>query len=201
MMTSFFKVDQTEINFPNLTSGYLMQATQISFDIYCKQPVYMPVERARPFFSFSPRHTELKLTLWLSRWNYGSIPRLAVTSLVGSGRWSKLREFFASTGPIRTWSQYVKRSERAINQANSSQESRKLHGRFLHITDIHPDPYYTPKTALSTSCHRKKSKKKKNKSLYFGTPYSWVILSHLLPIEYSLHSGNVTLPCDSQISR
>jgi len=49
---------------------------------------------------------------------------------------------------------------------------KKLHGRFLHITDMHPDPYYTPRTSLSTACHRKKSKKKKNKSLYFGTPYS-----------------------------
>ncbi|KAF8812426.1 hypothetical protein BYT27DRAFT_6418082 [Phlegmacium glaucopus] len=49
---------------------------------------------------------------------------------------------------------------------------KKLHGRFLHITDMHPDPYYTPQTSLSTSCHRKKSKEKKNRSLYFGTPYS-----------------------------
>ena len=62
---------------------------------------------------------------------------------------------------------------------------RRLHGRFLHITDLHPDPYYTPRTSLSTSCHRKKSKKKKNMSLYFGTPYSWVTLSYLLQIKYS----------------
>ncbi|KAF7332218.1 RFX-type winged-helix domain-containing protein [Mycena kentingensis (nom. inval.)] len=49
---------------------------------------------------------------------------------------------------------------------------RKLHGRFLHITDIHPDPHYRPKTAESTSCHRKKGKKKKNDSGFWGQPFS-----------------------------
>ena len=61
---------------------------------------------------------------------------------------------------------------------------------------MHPDPYYTPQTSLSTACHRKKSKKKKNKSLYFGTPYSWVILSHPLPIEHSHHQFS---ECDSPL--
>jgi len=61
-----------------------------------------------------------------------------------------------------------------LQVAFDAQDSRpkKLHGRFLHITDMHPDPYYRPQTSLSTSCHRKKGNKKKNKSLYFGTPYS-----------------------------
>ncbi|KAF8076398.1 endopolyphosphatase, partial [Lyophyllum atratum] len=49
---------------------------------------------------------------------------------------------------------------------------RQLHGRFLHITDMHPDPYYTVHTAEGTSCHRKKSKKKKNNAGYYGTPFS-----------------------------
>ncbi|KAF9485346.1 hypothetical protein BDN70DRAFT_871374 [Pholiota conissans] len=49
---------------------------------------------------------------------------------------------------------------------------KKLHGRFLHITDIHPDPHYVQKASESTACHRRKSKKKKNISLYYGTPYS-----------------------------
>ncbi|KAF9534317.1 hypothetical protein CPB83DRAFT_866555 [Crepidotus variabilis] len=41
---------------------------------------------------------------------------------------------------------------------------RKLHGRFLHITDMHPDPHYLHKAAESTGCHRrKKNKKSKNK--------------------------------------
>ncbi|ODV91239.1 hypothetical protein CANCADRAFT_11772, partial [Tortispora caseinolytica NRRL Y-17796] len=33
---------------------------------------------------------------------------------------------------------------------------RKLHGRFLHITDIHPDPYYQIGSDPSHSCHRGK---------------------------------------------
>ncbi|KAF8913908.1 hypothetical protein CPB84DRAFT_1811392 [Gymnopilus junonius] len=49
---------------------------------------------------------------------------------------------------------------------------KKLHGRFLHITDIHPDPHYAPHAAESTACHRKKSKKKKNVASYYGTPYA-----------------------------
>lgn len=53
-------------------------------------------------------------------------------------------------------------------------EPKKLHGRFLHITDMHPDPHYTPKASLSTACHRKKPKKKKDESLYYGTPYACV---------------------------
>lgn len=49
---------------------------------------------------------------------------------------------------------------------------RTLHGRFLHITDIHPDPYYTPGTSQSKACHRKRPKKKSDKAGYYGTPYS-----------------------------
>ncbi|KAJ7047361.1 endopolyphosphatase [Mycena alexandri] len=49
---------------------------------------------------------------------------------------------------------------------------RKLHGRFLHITDMHPDPSYRAKTSDATACHRKKGKKKKNRAGYYGVPYS-----------------------------
>ncbi|KAJ6613436.1 hypothetical protein B0H10DRAFT_2165301 [Mycena sp. CBHHK59/15] len=49
---------------------------------------------------------------------------------------------------------------------------RKLHGRFLHITDMHPDLAYRAKTSESTSCHRKKGKKKKNTAGYYGLPHS-----------------------------
>ncbi|KAG2141513.1 hypothetical protein BD769DRAFT_1650743 [Suillus cothurnatus] len=31
---------------------------------------------------------------------------------------------------------------------------RKLHGRFLHITDIHPDPFYEPGATRASACHR-----------------------------------------------
>lgn len=33
-------------------------------------------------------------------------------------------------------------------------QERKLHGRFLHITDIHPDSHYKPGTDPSYQCHR-----------------------------------------------
>lgn len=33
---------------------------------------------------------------------------------------------------------------------------RPIHGRFLHITDIHPDPYYIPGTNTDETCHRGK---------------------------------------------
>ncbi|TRM67571.1 Metallo-dependent phosphatase-like protein [Schizophyllum amplum] len=49
---------------------------------------------------------------------------------------------------------------------------RKLTGRFLHITDIHPDPYYTAGASVKRDCHRKKPRKKKNRAGYYGTSYS-----------------------------
>ncbi|KAF7355326.1 RFX-type winged-helix domain-containing protein [Mycena sanguinolenta] len=57
-------------------------------------------------------------------------------------------------------------------EASALAKPRKLHGRFLHITDMHPDPFYQPKTSEKTSCHRKKGKKKKNVAGYYGQPYS-----------------------------
>ncbi|KIY49244.1 endopolyphosphatase [Fistulina hepatica ATCC 64428] len=53
----------------------------------------------------------------------------------------------------------------------SNKQSPELKGRFLHITDMHPDPYYQPGTSVARACHRKKPKKKKNQSAYYGTPY------------------------------
>ncbi|KIM53791.1 hypothetical protein SCLCIDRAFT_409629 [Scleroderma citrinum Foug A] len=49
-------------------------------------------------------------------------------------------------------------------------ENRRLHGRFLHITDMHPDPYYKPGSRPSMACHRGKPKKKRGAG-YYGTPY------------------------------
>ncbi|KAG1768189.1 hypothetical protein EDD22DRAFT_844217 [Suillus occidentalis] len=51
-----------------------------------------------------------------------------------------------------------------------SRPDRKLHGRFLHITDIHPDPYYAKGTSQSSQCHRKESDKDQ-KAGYYGTPF------------------------------
>ncbi|KAI0320832.1 hypothetical protein OF83DRAFT_1162184 [Amylostereum chailletii] len=49
---------------------------------------------------------------------------------------------------------------------------RKLHVRFLHITDIHPDPHYRVHASESSSCHRKKPKKEEERAGYYGLPYS-----------------------------
>ncbi|KAG6821271.1 hypothetical protein H0H93_002381 [Arthromyces matolae] len=54
----------------------------------------------------------------------------------------------------------------------AAKRPHQLHGRFLHITDMHPDPYYMVHTSEKTSCHRKKGKKSKNQAGYYGTPFS-----------------------------
>lgn len=38
-----------------------------------------------------------------------------------------------------------------------------LTGRFLHITDFHPDPHYIPGATFESGCHRKPKHKKKKK--------------------------------------
>ncbi|KAG1805680.1 uncharacterized protein BJ212DRAFT_1486239 [Suillus subaureus] len=47
---------------------------------------------------------------------------------------------------------------------------RKLHGRFLHITDIHPDPFYEPGASRASACHRSNLKDKRPAG-YYGAPY------------------------------
>lgn len=46
--------------------------------------------------------------------------------------------------------------------------SNELKGRFLHITDLHPDPHYQWKATLDAGCHRK-GKGKGPKAGYWGT--------------------------------
>ncbi|OCH94072.1 endopolyphosphatase [Obba rivulosa] len=48
----------------------------------------------------------------------------------------------------------------------------KLQGRFLHITDIHPDPYTIDGGSEKSACHRKKPKKAKRRGGYYGLPFS-----------------------------
>ncbi|KDQ64518.1 hypothetical protein JAAARDRAFT_28155 [Jaapia argillacea MUCL 33604] len=57
-------------------------------------------------------------------------------------------------------------------QAPETQNARKLRGRFLHITDIHPDPHYKVDASHTSSCHRNKPKKEKTRAGYYGTPFS-----------------------------
>lgn len=48
--------------------------------------------------------------------------------------------------------------EPAITAATAA---RPLKGRFVHLTDLHPDPFYRTGGAESEACHFKKRKKKK----------------------------------------
>ncbi|KAG2343606.1 hypothetical protein BDR05DRAFT_1059503 [Suillus weaverae] len=48
---------------------------------------------------------------------------------------------------------------------------RRLHGRFLHITDIHPDPFYEPGASQSSACHRPNLEDNRPAG-YYGAPYS-----------------------------
>ncbi|KAF8897542.1 endopolyphosphatase [Infundibulicybe gibba] len=49
---------------------------------------------------------------------------------------------------------------------------RKLHGRFLQISDMHPDPYYKVHTSPDSACHRKKPSKILNLAGRYGTSYT-----------------------------
>jgi endopolyphosphatase len=49
--------------------------------------------------------------------------------------------------------------------------ARSLRGRFLHVTDLHPDPYYVVGVSTKHACHRRDSKgKKHHRSAAYGTP-------------------------------
>lgn len=48
--------------------------------------------------------------------------------------------------------------------------AKKLHGKFLHITDIHPDPGYIANTSAEELCHR--GKKTHHKTGLYGLPNS-----------------------------
>lgn len=48
----------------------------------------------------------------------------------------------------------------ALANVAAGSRPRKLQGRFLHLTDMHPDPYYRAGTSEKSACHRKKPKKK-----------------------------------------
>jgi hypothetical protein len=67
---------------------------------------------------------------------------------------------------------------------------RTLKGRFLHITDLHPDPFYASGVKVNEkhACHRSKKKPKKGKPVsgWYGTPYECVLspLYWLLPHSY-----------------
>ncbi|CUS23471.1 LAQU0S10e01112g1_1 [Lachancea quebecensis] len=51
----------------------------------------------------------------------------------------------------------------------SNGKSQKLHGRFLHITDIHPDPLYRTGSSIENVCHRGQPDGKEDEATRFGT--------------------------------
>ncbi|SCV03577.1 LAME_0H11540g1_1 [Lachancea meyersii CBS 8951] len=51
----------------------------------------------------------------------------------------------------------------------SGGKSKTLRGRFLHITDIHPDPFYKTGTSVAQMCHRGKPEDKSDRAPRFGT--------------------------------
>ena len=57
---------------------------------------------------------------------------------------------------------------------SASTRPHKLHGRFLHISDLHPDEFYVFDSAVSQSCHRKKPKKEKERAGTWGVPFRCV---------------------------
>lgn len=54
-----------------------------------------------------------------------------------------------------------------IRDAITGQE-RKIHGRFLHITDMHPDAFYKEGSSIASVCHQGKPKNKKDRAPRFG---------------------------------
>ncbi|CAE6455463.1 unnamed protein product [Rhizoctonia solani] len=49
-------------------------------------------------------------------------------------------------------------------------QGKQLHGRFIHITDMHPDSYYLPGASISSSCHSKKPRKESERAGKYGAP-------------------------------
>ena len=55
--------------------------------------------------------------------------------------------------------------------AEESRPHRQLRGRFLHITDMHPDQHYLIGASMSSHCHRHRPRRKHVRAGYFGTPF------------------------------
>lgn len=51
---------------------------------------------------------------------------------------------------------------------------KHLRGRFLHITDMHPDQHYIVGASLSSYCHRHRPRKEHVRAGYFGIPFGSV---------------------------
>ncbi|KAG8801947.1 Endopolyphosphatase, partial [Serendipita sp. 399] len=58
------------------------------------------------------------------------------------------------------------------SSSTSNARPRKLHGRFLHITDLHPDEFYLPGSAVSQFCHRNKPRSDPDRAGEYGVAFS-----------------------------
>lgn len=64
--------------------------------------------------------------------------------------------------------------EAAGANAEAFKRRKQLRGRFLHITDMHPDQHYRVSTSMSSYCHRNRPRKEHVRAGYFGTPFRLV---------------------------
>lgn len=82
----------------------------------------------------------------------------------------RLLLLFAAVGYCYSLSQLFNSIKPAHELPLKPDERRPLHGRFLHITDIHPDPYYKLHTRVDENCHR--GAKDDHETGIFGHPIS-----------------------------
>jgi endopolyphosphatase len=90
------------------------------------------------------------------------------------------------------------RTSSSLSAALTPPTDKKLKGRFLQLTDLHPDPWYTPGSSTKKACHRKKPKKKNDRAAQWGTSFSSVYALVLL-----FHALILRVPssdCDSPLS-
>lgn len=70
----------------------------------------------------------------------------------------------------------VSASQTVFSAPSNASIERKPFGRFLHITDLHPDPHYKHASAVHAACHHTKPKKHKadgkQRAGWFGTALS-----------------------------
>ncbi|KAG8786791.1 Endopolyphosphatase [Ceratobasidium sp. 428] len=59
-----------------------------------------------------------------------------------------------------------------LHSSNSvaTSPAKTLHGRFIHITDMHPDSYYLPGSSISSSCHSNRPRSEPDRAGHYGAP-------------------------------
>ena len=65
----------------------------------------------------------------------------------------------SASSPVQAVFQADQLQPHRVTSAHRVDTLRRPFGRFLHITDLHPDPHYKHGSAVSGACHHKKPKK------------------------------------------